>query len=590
MIPFLTRPELKGSFGAVATTHWLASSVGQAVLERGGNAFDAAVAAGFTLWLAEPHLNGPAGDAPIIISHAKTGKQHVICGQGVSPAAASIAAFRALGLDHIPGTGHLAAVVPGAFGAWCLMLREFGTWDFADVIDYAIFYAVEGVPVMPQMVATIASVETLFREYWPENARTFMPNGKVPAAGSLLRRPVLEQTLRRLKAAATGATREDRIDAVRNAWYKGFVAVAIDRFCRIPMMDSSGKPHAGFLNAADLAAWSATLEEPVSLRDGRHTVLKCGPWSQGPVFLQQLALLQGFDLSAMPPCGADFVHTVTECAKLAYADREAFYGDTPDVPLATLLSAAYNDARRALVTDRASLDLRPGHPDGRIPEAGFTPATGAGSEAASGVGEPTVSNMGTTTGDTCHIDIVDSAGNMVSATPSGGWLQSAPVIPELGFCLGSRAQMFSVRPDHPNALAPRKRPRTTLTPSFALRDGKPWMAFGTPGGDQQDQWSVIFYLRMTRHGMNIQEAIDAPSFHCEHWPGSFWPHTARPGRIVVEGRFSPDVVDDLRNRGHDVVVGGDWSEGRLSAVRREEGGRLYAGANPRGMQGYAVAR
>ncbi|WP_342627765.1 gamma-glutamyltransferase family protein [Nguyenibacter vanlangensis] len=590
MTPFLTRPELCGSFGAVASTHWLASGVGQAVMEQGGNAFDAAVAAGFALWVAEPHLNGPAGDAPIIISHARTGKQHVICGQGVSPAGASVGAYHALDLDEIPGTGHLAAVVPGAFDAWCLMLRDFGTWDFADVIAYAIFYAVQGVPVMPQMVATIASVESLFRDHWPENAKTFMPDGVVPAAGTLLRRPVLAETLKRLKDAAAGTTREERIDAVRHAWYDGFVAEAIDRFCRVPMMDSSGTPHAGFLRSTDLAAWRATLENPVSLQDGRYTVLKCGPWSQGPVFLQQLALMQGFDVAGMDPCGADFLHTVTECAKLAYADREAFYGDISDVPLATLLSASYNDARRTQVGERASLELRPGRPDGRVPESGFLPTSRGDGRIASGVGEPTVSNMGVTKGDTCHVDVVDAEGNMVSATPSGGWLQSAPVIPELGFGLGSRAQMFSLRTGHPNVLAPRKRPRTTLTPSFALKDGKPWMAFGTPGGDQQDQWSFIFYMRMTRFGMNTQQAIEAPSFHSEHWPGSFWPHDAHPARLVVEGRFGTDVVDDLRNRGHDVVVGGDWSEGRLSAIRREADGRLYAGANPRGMQGYAVAR
>lgn len=590
MTSFLTRPELSGTFGAVASTHWLASSVGQAVLERGGNAFDAAVAAGFALWVAEPHLNGPAGDAPIIVSHAETGQQHVICGQGVAPAGATIDAYHALGLDEIPGTGHLAAVVPGAFDAWCLMLREFGSWDFVDVIEYAIFYAVRGVPVMPQMVATIASVESLFREHWPENAKTFMPDGNVPAVGSLLCRPVLAETFERLKSAATGATREDRIDAVRHAWYNGFVAEAIDRFCRIPMMDSSGTAHVGFLTSADLASWRATVEEPVSLRDGRYTVLKCGAWSQGPVFLQQLALMQGFDVTGMDPCGADFLHTVTECAKLAYADREAFYGDSPDVPLVTLLSDGYNTVRRGLIGERASLELRPGHPEGRTPEFGFWPVTQLDGGNASGVGEPTVSNMGVAKGDTCHIDVVDAQGNMVSATPSGGWLQSAPVIPELGFGLGSRAQMFSLRLGHSNVLMPGKRPRTTLTPSFVLKDGKPWMAFGTPGGDQQDQWSFIFYMRMTRFGMNIQEAIDAPSFHSEHWPGSFWPHVAHPGRLVVEGRFGANVVDDLRGRGHDVVVGGDWSEGRLSAVRREADGRLYAGANPRGMQGYAVAR
>jgi gamma-glutamyltranspeptidase/glutathione hydrolase len=198
--------------------------------------------------------------------------------------------------------------------------------------------------------------------------------------------------------------------------------------------------------------------------------------------------------------------------------------------------------------------------------------------------------MGAVGGDTCHIDVIDRWGNMVSATPSAGWLQSSPVIPELGFPMGTRGQMFWTRQGLPNSIAPKKRPRTTLSPSFALRDGKPWMAFGTPGGEQQDQWSVIFFLRMVHHAMNIQQAIDAPSFHNEHWPSSFWPRVARPGKLVLEGRFSDTVLSELRARGHEATKGEDWSEGRLSAARLEPDGQMLAGANPRGMQGYAVGR
>jgi len=592
---FTTRPEIAGTFGVVASTHWLASQVGMAVLERGGNAFDAAVAAAFTLHVAEPHLNGPGGDAPIILHSAVSGRQHVICGQGPSPAAASLAAFEKLGLDLVPGTGLLCAVVPGAFDAWCLLLRDWGTWELSDVLAFAIGYARNGIHIVPRISAAIARVQPLFLEAWPTSAEVFLINGDVPPPGSLFRRPALADTYERVLAAATGFTREARIDAARAFWYRGFVAEAVDRFFRQnEILDTSGRRHKGLLTADDFATWSATVEEPLAYDYHDHTVLKCGPWSQGPVFLQQLALLKGFDLGALDPDGAEFVHLVTEAAKLAYADREAYYGDPNfvSVPMETLLSDGYNDDRRKLIHEHASRELRPGS----VP--GFTPAVDhhavdrlALLEAdVAGAGEPTLARLGASGGDTCHIDVIDRFGNMVSATPSAGWLQSSPVIPELGFPMGSRGQMFWLKPGLPNSLEPSKRPRTTLSPSFALRDGEPWMAFGTPGGEQQDQWSAIMFLRMVHHRLGIQEAIDMPSFHSEHWPSSFWPRVARPGKLVLEGRFADSVLQDLLARGHDASKGDDWSEGRLSGARIEPDGQMYAGANPRGMQGYAVGR
>jgi gamma-glutamyltranspeptidase/glutathione hydrolase len=588
---FTTRPEIAGTFGVVASTHWIASQVGMAVLERGGNAFDAAAAAGFVLHVAEPHLNGPGGDAPLIIHDARSSTQHVICGQGVSAASASIDAFRALDIDFVPATGLLPAVVPGAFDAWCLMLRDWGTWELRDVLDFAIGYAAKGIPIVPRISATIESMRPLFEAEWHSSADVFLPGGATPAPGSLFARPALAETYSRLCREATGPSREARIDAARHAWYRGFVADAVDRFCRNQeVMDTTGRRHRGMLTGDDLASWSATIDAPLTTEYHGHTVLKCGPWSQGPAFLQQLTLLRGIDIGAMDPVGADFVHTVVEAAKLAFADREAYYGD-PDfvtVPLDTLLSDGYAADRRALIGAQASMALRPGTVPGYTPivdhdAAKRVPGAGAGA------GEPTVSSLGAVGGDTCHIDVIDRHGNMVSATPSGGWLQSSPVIPELGFCLGTRGQMFWLTPGLPNSLAPRKRPRTTLSPSFALRDGNPWMSFGTPGGEQQDQWSLIMFLRMVHHGMNIQQAIDAPSFHTEHWPSSFWPRAARPGRVVIEGRYNDSVLASLRARGHLAEKGEDWSEGRLSAARIENGVML-AGANPRGMQGYAVGR
>jgi gamma-glutamyltranspeptidase / glutathione hydrolase len=599
---FTTRPEIAGTFGVVASTHWLGSQVGMAVLERGGNAFDAAVAVGFTLHVAEPHLNGPGGDAPIILHSAASRRQHVICGQGVSPEAASIQEFERLGLDLIPGTGLLPAVVPGAFDAWCLLLRNWGTWELPDALSFAIGYARNGIHVVPRISATIASMQPMFEQAWPSSAAVFLPHGNVPAPGSLFARPALADTYDRVCREAVGSTREARIDAARRAWYGGFVAEAVGRFFRdTDVLDTSGRRHRGLLTGDDFSRWSATIEDPVGYDYHGHSVLKCGPWSQGPVFLQQLALLQATDIGALDPVGVPFVHHVTEAAKLAYADRETYYGDPNfvTVPLETLLSDDYNVARRRLIGETASMQLRPGRVPGFAPTIDRDAATSLarsvgrvsmlGSSAA-GSGEPTIARLGASGGDTCHLDVIDRFGNMVSATPSAGWLQSSPVIPELGFPMGTRGQMFWLQNGLPNSLEPKKRPRTTLSPSFALREGKPWMAFGTPGGEQQDQWSLIFFLRMVHHAMGIQQAIDAPSFHSEHWPSSFWPRIARPGKLVLEGGFDDAVLAELLALGHDASKGEDWSEGRLSGARKEADGQLYAGANPRGMQGYAVGR
>jgi gamma-glutamyltranspeptidase/glutathione hydrolase len=340
-----------------------------------------------------------------------------------------------------------------------------------------------------------------------------------------------------------------------------------------------------------MARWTPRIEAPLTYDYGRYTVCKTGPWGQGPVMLQQLALLKGFDLDGLDPTGADFVHLQVECAKLAFADREAFYGDPDfvDVPTATLLSDTYNAERRRLVGDAASLALRPGAIEGFGGAVEMAGGDAPRAAAAAGAGEPTVGRLGGTRGDTVHLDIIDEAGNMVSATPSGGWLQSSPVIPDLGFCLGTRAQMFWLDDRHPAGLAPGKRPRTTLSPTLALRDGEPYLAWGTPGGDQQDQWITQFFLRHVHARQNLQEAVDAPAWHSEHFPSSFWPRTARPGVLVAEGRLPRTTIAELKRRGHIVEVGPDWSEGRLTAAARD-GRRRRAAANPRGMQGYAAGR
>jgi gamma-glutamyltranspeptidase / glutathione hydrolase len=561
-LTFTTRPELRGTFGMVASTHWLASATGMAMLERGGNAFDAAVATGFTLQVVEPHLNGPGGDLPIVLWSAERGEPLVVCGQGTAPAAATIERFRDLGHALVPGTGLLAACVPGAFDGWLLLLRDFGTFGLDDVLEQAIGYAEQGYPVIPGITATIERTEPLLRT-WPSSAELYLP---APQPGTLFRNPALAAAYRRILEEAGTGSREARIDRARDAFYRGFVADEIDRF---------STENGGLLAGGDLAGWEAAVEAPVTFDYHAFTVCKTGPWGQGPVFLQQLALLGGFDLPALGVDSAEYVHTIVECAKLAFADREAFYGDPAfvGVPIDHLLSPGYSDERRLLVGESASGELRPG--GGRLPTLVDAPVT-------VGAGEPT-------RGDTVHLDVADRFGNLVSATPSGGWLQSSPVIPSLGWPLGTRAQMFWLEEGLPASLEPGKRPRTTLSPTIALRDGEPYLAFGTPGGDQQDQWSLHVFLNHVHGGLDLQASVDGPNFHTDHFPASFYPRQVELRSLSIEDRFGGDVLDELRARGHDVQAAGDWSLGRVSAVGRENG-TLKAGASPRGMQGYAVGR
>ncbi|MER7185201.1 gamma-glutamyltransferase [Streptomyces hyaluromycini] len=596
---FTTRPTLQGTFGMVSSTHWLASQSAMAVLENGGNAYDAAVAGAFVLHVVEPHLNGPAGEVPILLAPAG-GEVRVLCGQGVAPAGATVAHYRGLGLDLVPGTGPLAAAVPGAFDAWLLLLRDHGTKPLDEILRYAIGYAEHGHPPVENVGATVQSVRKLFETEWTSSAELYLPGGRAPRPGELFRNPALAATWKRLLAETAGAgDREARIDAAREVWRTGFIAEALVRQAARPTLDTSGTRHTGTLTAADLAAWSASYESPVSYDWNGWTVCKAGPWSQGPALLQQLALLP----PELPAHGsADYVHLLVEGCKLAMADREAWYGDAAEVPLADLLSETYNAGRRDLIGAKASDELRPGGPGGRVPRLPGYARVEAGKSGdfdPLGAGEPTVAQVaadGSTRGDTCHLDVVDRWGNMVAATPSGGWLQSNPVVPELGFPLGTRLQMAWLEEGLPNSLTPGRRPRTTLTPSIALRDGVPVLAFGTPGGDQQDQWQLHFFLAVAlrgevRGGLDLQGAIDAPNWHNDSFPSSFHPRGRRPGSLTVESRTDPETVAELRRRGHDVTVGPGWSEGRLCAVARDpETGVLSAAANPRGMQGYAVGR
>jgi gamma-glutamyltranspeptidase/glutathione hydrolase len=595
MQDFTTRPEIRGTFGAVATTHWIASAVAMAALERGGNAFDAAATAGFVLQVIEPHLVGPGGEVPIILKMHDAPAPVVICGQGPYPAAATLERFASMGLKQVPGTGLLPAVVPGAFDAWMLLLRDFGTISLADALMPAIGYAETGFPVLPRVASSILAAKQFFTTEWPTSAAVWLPHGEVPRPRTLLRTPATAATYRRIlaEAASAGADRVAQIEKARDAFYRGFVAEAVDRFYRTAeLTDSTGRRHGGLLAADDLARYRARIEPSVSRRYRGLDVHKTGPWAQGPVMLETLALLDGFDLDAMDPSGERFAHTVVECLKLGYADREVFYGD-PDfveVPLATLLSDDYAAARRKLVGEDASALMRPGDLPGATERMARVMAM-AGAETPVGIGdgEPTFAPLPVEWGDTVHIDVVDRFGNMLSATPSGGWLQSSPVIPELGFPITTRGQMGWLEPGHPSTVRPGARPRTTLTPTLITRDGEAVLAMGTPGGDQQDQWTLAVLLRHLHHGLDLQAAIDMPLFTSRHFPQSFYPRRAEPNRLLMEARWGDAAIGAMRGRGHDIQVEGPWALGRVCAVGRQDG-MLVAAATPRLMQAYAIGR
>ncbi|RBP65002.1 gamma-glutamyltranspeptidase/glutathione hydrolase [Brevibacterium sanguinis] len=615
---FTTRPTLRGHFGMAASTHWLATASAQSVLERGGNAFDAAVAGAFVLHVVEPHLNGPGGDMTGIVATAEDpSRPRVLMGQGPAPSGATIEHYRSEGLDMVPGAGALAAAVPGAVDAWLHLLEQHGTWELADVLEYAIDYADNGHPVLARVVGTIERVSELFTEHWPTSADLWMPEGRIPVPGERVCNHAYAEVLRRLIAAgqrtvgrdgpsAHGASagtepgadacdgRTARIRAARREWKSGFVAEAIAEFVRRPHRHSTGGDHAGVIAVADIAGFDAGFEEPVTIVFRGHTIAKIGPWGQGPMLLQALRILDGFDDECLDPSTEIGAHTILEAIKLAMADRDSWYGDG-DVDLEWLLGEEYATTRRALITERSSLEFRAG--SGRNGAgAPFTPplvTADVDGEAMlkAGLGEPTVQRNGVNNGDTCHIDVVDKWGNMISATPSGGWLQSSPVIPELGFCLGTRLQMMWLDESSPSALVPGRRPRTTLTPTLISRDGEPVMALGSPGGDQQEQWQLLMILRILVGGHEPQQAIDAPAFHTTSLAGSFWPRTWVPGGAVVEDRLGDGVIDGLIARGHVVTRAGDWELGRLSCVTRDPTtGALGAAANPRGAQGYAAGR
>ncbi|MCL6518484.1 MAG: gamma-glutamyltransferase family protein [Armatimonadetes bacterium] len=565
----------------ISTGHYLATSAGLRILHQGGNAIDAGIAAGFCLAVLEPQLNGIGGEVPILIYSAERGKVFAINGQGTAPKRATIEWFRKQGISLIPGDGFLPATVPAAFDAWVTALREFGTMTLAEVLVPAVEIAEFGFPMYAHLRNALCTHAEKFLSEWPTSAEAFLPDGKVPEIGEIYRQPYWAATFRKIiqvEKEASNRGRDGALEAARDAFYKGEIAERIAEFAQsTKVKDATGVSHSGLIEYDDLAGYRSRIEDPVSVNYRGYDVFKCGPWSQGPVFLQQLNLLEGFDLRKMGHNSADYIHTIIECAKLAFADREAYYGDPEfdDVPLDILLSKDYADSRRALIDQRqASDEFRPGDV-GRGPLP-YDPAS---------VASPNESDSADH--DTTHLDVVDAAGNMFSATPSGGWLMSSPAIPGLGFPLGTRGQMFFLDSRRPNALQPGKRPRTTLTPSLCIKDGMPFMAFGTPGGDMQDQWTLQFFLNVVDFGMNVQEAVDAPLFHTSHFPSSFYPRTMLSKRLAVEERIPESIREELARRGHIIAVGGPWAFGRVLGIQKRND-VIFGSASPRMETAYAA--
>ncbi len=572
-------PLVMGREAMLAAEHYLSAAAGARIFARQGNAIDAAVAATFVEGVVNPHMHTIGGEAPMLVHVAKMQRVVALNGNMAAPARATIEHYRSLGMSLIPHQGLLAAGVPAALDALISALAQFGTKSLAEVLEPALAIAEEGFPVHAglcgeevshtggggQMAGAGASIwhfAEKFRIEWPSTAHVYMPDGEVPKPGDIIRNPALARFFRRLLDAEAGARnrgRESALSAARDRFYRGDIAREIVGWSR-----SQG----GLLEESDLASFVTRIETPVAADYRGVAVFKCGPWSQGPVFLQQLLILEGFDLRSMGHNSADYVHAVTEAAKLAFADREAYYADPDfvDVPLRGLLSKEYAAIRRDLIDMRsASMEQRPGDP---VAMRALGPAA-----QGRGWGDGTV-----------HVCAADRAGNMAAITASGGWIPSSPVIPELGFPLGTRMQTFYLDQRHPNALMPGKRPRTTLTPSLAIRADGSRLAFGTPGGDQQDQWTLQFFLNVIDFGMNLQEAIEAPKFSTAHFPSTFYPHGARPGVLRVESRLDESVRTGLASRGHKIELRPAWSEGHVLAVALDPARNvLCGGCDPRGQ-------
>ncbi|HEY3176583.1 MAG TPA: gamma-glutamyltransferase family protein [Candidatus Polarisedimenticolia bacterium] len=561
------RPVVRGLHGAVAAGNPMTVEAGLRMLRGGGNAVDAGVAATFAAAVTEFSHFGMGGEASILIYLQKPDRVVAVNADGPAPMLATPDLYLEKG--GIPATGILSATVPAAVDGLLLALREHGTLRFEEVIQPAIEYA-DGFPMSEFLSSVIASRAEAIRQM-PGSAAVFLPGGAAPRPGEVFRQPDLARTLRGMAAAEREAGRKGReagIDAVRDHFYRGPIAAAIG---------AASERAGGLLRAADLAAYHARLEPSVSVPYRGWEVHKVGFWSQGPAMLETLNILEGYPLKGMGLNSADYVHTVVEAMKLAFADRDRYYGDPAfvHVPAEALLSKTYAEKRRALIDkDRASLRIRPGDPG----ELGMA----SGAKAMPGLTGPPAPPDHAPLGTTC-INIVDAQGNLWSATPSGAWLPSV-VAGETGIPLSQRMQAFSLAPGHANRLAPGKLPRYTLTPTIARRPGeRPSLAFSTPGLDVQDQTLLQVFLNIAEFGMTLQEAVEAPRFDSLHLEETFDQHRVVPGGLRIEGRVPDDVIAVLRERGHVIELLGAWAHASAPTIVsiNRENGVLSAAADPR---------
>ncbi len=561
------RSEVRAERGLVAAGRTFSAEAGARILTAGGNAIDAGVATIFAAAVVEISHFGLGGEAPIIIYSARDKRVIVVNGQGSAPKGASPALFA--GKTVIPGNGPLGATIPAAVDAAALALAKYGTKSLSEVLAPAIALA-DGFP-MYEFLHHYLETERKATEPYDWAMRTYYPDGRITPTGETFRQPNLAATLRALATAeqdarSKGASREQAIEAGRDAFYKGPVA---------QRMTAAVRAAGGVMTDDDLAQYHGKIEEPASVPYRGYTVYKAGFWNQGPALLQALRILEGFDLARMGSGSADAVHTIVESIKLAYADRDKYYGD-PDfvkVPSAPLLSAEYATLRRKLIDPaHASLDDRPGDPErgaSLLPSGAVERLTGAPAH------EP---------GDTTSLQVVDAEGNLFSATPSSGWLLGgAFVAGDTGVPMSNRMQAFRLDAGSPNVLVGGKRPRTTLTPTVVLKDGKPFLAIGTPGGDSQDQQILLVLLNIIDFGMDVQAAIEAPRVNSLHPQSSFDDHRAQPGVLEVERTLAPQVIEELRSRGHVLRLRGAYgiSTGIVAAGIDPSTGRLRGGADPR---------